>query len=160
MIEPFEKIVQQGIDLQTGITELLKLEKPFPERLVKRVKIDDVFAKLIYRASSEKELIPSLLKVGVKQENNIQHSNFELVKNGAKSFINWGVSGFKIASQEVVDERTLICKTCPYISKATDQIAYKFKINANEDMSICSICGCVISRKVALLNKKCPKNKW
>ncbi|CAL2091417.1 hypothetical protein [Tenacibaculum sp. 190524A05c] len=160
MIAPFNEIVQQGIDLQTGITELLELEKPFPNRLVERVKTDDVFARLIYRASTEKDLIPSLLQVGITQENKTNHSNFELVKNGAKSFMNWGLAGFKMASEEVINERKAICKTCPFITQATEQIAYKFKLSADEDMDICSICGCVIGRKVAIPNQKCPKNNW
>lgn len=161
MIAVFEEITAQGTDLQTAVTKLLALDKPFPKPLVERIKKDDVFARLIYKASTERELIPSILLLNENHNNTTpKHSNTQLIKKGASAIVEWGAGGFQFADKELVNKRKALCNACPYLTQATNQLAYKLKLNRNEDTSICSSCGCIIARKVRLPKQVCPQGKW
>jgi len=163
MIEPFQKIIERGDDLQLAITQLLGLEKPFPQVLVERAMIDDVFARLLYTASVEQTLIPSILSIAdneVPTAETQNHSTNELLKRGAKSLVKWGLSGFATAPQELIKTRLSICEACPNLTEATGKFVYKIKLSKTENTAICSLCGCVVSRKTTLPGEKCPANKW
>lgn len=48
-------------------------------------------------------------------------------------------------SDQTRDERLLVCETCPFFDRETEQ---------------CDLCGCFVELKAALATEKCPDNRW
>ena len=68
--------------------------------------------------------------------------------NLAGAFARWAGAGFKMRTQEQIDERLAICQACD-----------KFNGDA------CSVCGCNCNatgllNKLALASESCPEGKW
>jgi hypothetical protein len=70
--------------------------------------------------------------------------------NFATAMWRWAASGFKMCTQEEIDERLAICQACAYLTPA----------------NTCQLCGCQCDEKNQLLNKlaiaseKCPIDLW
>jgi hypothetical protein len=73
------------------------------------------------------------------------------IQNFIKSLIWHAYSGFPKSSQELINQRYDICKSCDMFDFINSQ---------------CLLCGCNLSKKKVFLNKlawkdqKCPSGKW
>lgn len=73
-----------------------------------------------------------------------------------KEAISHALNGMPTCSQQQIDERLIICKSCPF---------YIISKN-NPDVGVCDICDCHINKENIFLNKlawadqECPKGKW
>ena len=68
--------------------------------------------------------------------------------NFAAAMARWASTGFKLRSQDEIDERLAICQACPKLQGDT-----------------CSVCGCNcnangVINKLALKGQACPLGKW
>lgn len=68
----------------------------------------------------------------------------------AESMKNWAVSGFKMASEEILNQRVTVCHACPH---------WKGPRAGNLFLGSCAICGCR-GIKLALATEHCPINLW
>lgn len=79
--------------------------------------------------------------------------------NFTKAAISHAINGSPTCSQEQIDDRISICRTCPYFIKNAEN---------NGETGICGHmgCGCNINTEVKYLNKlawrdsDCPIGKW
>lgn len=77
------------------------------------------------------------------------------VKNFFRSLIFHIGAGLPKSTQQLINERYEICKTCPNL-----------QINQTDQSTTCGICGCYLSTKKQFFNKlawrdqQCPENKW
>jgi len=66
-----------------------------------------------------------------------------------KAVIGVIATGKLIASMEVRKERMAACTECPHFLMPDGALGAQ-----------CSVCGCFLQAKAALITEACPKNKW
>lgn len=76
-------------------------------------------------------------------------TNAQMVSSLAKSMLSWAKQGFKVVSQEVLDQRLAICAGCDLWDK-----------EALAGTGRCTKCGCSTQAKLRLATEKCPIDKW
>ncbi len=91
------------------------------------------------------------------------HTNIELIKSAAKAFVKWNKIGFSKIDQSVLEKREDACLSCPNLQNAEKLLQKLMGNHLNETKigfrtggKVCKMCGCVISRKIALPSESCP----
>jgi hypothetical protein len=87
-------------------------------------------------------------KYEVKQIKN-PPSIFEMAKNVTKAAARFVKSGMKTVSQEELEKRLNICKSC-----------VNFDAKAFNGTGKCKLCGCSTHLKLSMATEKCPIDKW
>lgn len=75
---------------------------------------------------------------------------YTLAVQAADAMVNWAKIGFKLSSQEVLENRQLICQSCPEWEGLTGGSYLSGR---------CRRCGCS-GVKLALPSERCPMGKW
>ena len=91
------------------------------------------------------------LELAQKRAENKDQNPPSLVTMGrsfSASMKNWSQSGFKIASQDELEQRLQICEGCEFYTKALAGIGR------------CRKCGCFTKFKTKLSTENCPIGKW
>lgn len=63
----------------------------------------------------------------------------------AKTMLAWALSGFKMSDEQTSARRLEMCKACPHLIRERMQ---------------CSLCGCMMNKKVKIQDASCPLKKW
>lgn len=72
-----------------------------------------------------------------------------MAKSLTSSVKRWAASGFKVASNELLDQRLSICGGCEFWDSA-----------AFDNTGRCNKCGCSTQAKLRIATEKCPAGKW
>lgn len=75
----------------------------------------------------------------------IEPGIIEKGKNFTKSLMEYALSGFKRASEDTLQRRVDICKSCEFF---------------DSEKTRCLKCGCYLNIKAGWQEAKCPLNKW
>lgn len=67
------------------------------------------------------------------------------IRNASRSIANYAKGGFANVSNNVQEERMLICQSCEFFDKTKE---------------ICLKCGCYLSIKTRWASESCPEGKW
>lgn len=76
-------------------------------------------------------------------------SLFQMAKNVTKSAANFVKGGMKLVSEEQLQKRLEICRSCE-----------KFDATALNGTGRCVLCGCSTALKLKMATEKCPIDKW
>ena len=147
-MHPFKHIISSSTDLHADIEKVLKAENPLSEEYVQKIINDSNFALQEYETSQK------------RMYEGLQKSNIELVLDVTKVLFKWAKLGFETVSESEYSQRLNICNQCPYLVDTTTSFLYKIKLKYNEDMKVCSSCGCIVSRKAVMPKEECPLKKW
>ena len=58
-------------------------------------------------------------------------------------------TGKLVAAPDVRSERMAVCEACPNFQASEGALGAR-----------CSVCGCFLKAKTALITQRCPENKW
>ena len=62
------------------------------------------------------------------------------------------VAGIGIASNDIIESRRAMCRTCPHADPCAPPWASK--------KCVCGKCGCPLKHKTRLADETCPAEKW
>ena len=158
-------------ELRARFGDALGLSEPVPEAALRRAMLDSNFAHRLLVSRNRPGFLavllsdPSNTRYEVPEELRTQetapvpareHSTIALARSAAKAMLSWGRAGFTQVTQETYERRINACHACPHLVEAPDRLVYKVRLNRQEDMRICNLCGCVASRKAWIPTEKCP----
>ena len=98
-----------------------------------------------YRALDKLERIVSAITVIAAPKTEEGTSFLDKLWLFAKTMWAWARSGFKMSDEQTQQARLEICHACPHLIK---------------DKVQCSMCGCMMKKKVTLDGASCPLKKW
>lgn len=114
----------------------------------KRNNSDDFEDRRIVEANNFSKVqldFDSHIKIEIKD--NIP-TNFDMAKNFANATLRFVKAGFKLADDETLKRRNILCTSCEF-----------WKANARLGLGKCMKCGCS-SAKLYLASESCPIKKW
>ncbi|OFA01715.1 hypothetical protein [Duganella sp. HH101] len=168
MIPPLKAVAAAG-DWSAQLrafAELLQMEGPPPDPVLRRALADDRFASTLFMSRGQ----PALLRKLVASPANAAFAEaaadavappvMATVGHAVAAMGRWAASGFATLSAEQADARMAVCRQCPHYTAAPKNILYGLTFDAAVDMNICSACGCVARRKSKLASEDCPKGYW
>ena len=85
-----------------------------------------------------------------REERNKFPSAPEMAVSGFTALIKSAQSGFATVDDSVREERIAVCRACEYGSVS----------GKNNEFLRCSLCGCYMNLKAALVNSSCKKGRW
>ncbi len=161
--------------------DLLHLEGPAPDAVVRRALEDDHYAFHLMMSRDN----PSAIRRLLRDKRNATYasapqpaeasipttagspaaapptpadaaSNAELVKRAATAMYKWARSGFTQADPAEFDQRWGACQACPDLQEAPQKALYKLAQLTTSDTRVCGKCGCVAHRKAMLSTERCP----
>lgn len=143
-------------------SEMLEMDGLVPENVLKRAIADEKFASYLISMKGKPNYLDMMFKDPKNKAYDDQPAakqnltNLGLVKKAAGAMLNWAKSGFKTVDAATFEKRFSTCKGCEHFAEAPDLAMYKVTIVKDLDSRICSLCGCVASRKAKLASENCP----
>lgn len=83
-------------------------------------------------------------------------SDIEILGKISGAIWHWAKTGFSIADQSTYEKRYSICMQCPRLADAPRKLLYKVITANSVDEKICTLCGCVVSKKARIASESCP----
>lgn len=142
--------------------ELLGLAHPVSEEVLYSAIYEESYAHNLlicrnYPAMLEHLLAnPPLVPEEKRLEQLDQHSQMELVQKMGEAVVKWGKTGFSRVDEEIFEKRMHACMNCPNLQDPPENLVYKLAALTASNKKICSLCGCLISRKTRLPSESCP----
>ncbi|HEX4726178.1 MAG TPA: hypothetical protein VH298_00175 [Jatrophihabitans sp.] len=87
-----------------------------------------------------------------------EHSTAQLLTAASKSFWAWTKSGFAVVDEATYQRRYGTCLDCPDLVEPPRKRIYQIvgAADAADSSKVCSLCGCVASKKARLPHESCP----
>lgn len=142
--------------------ELLGLAHPVSEEVLYSALYDESYAHNLLICRKHPAMLEHLLAAPpmVPEEKKIdkldQHSQLELVHKLGESLVKWGKTGFSRVDDEIFEKRMHACLHCPNLQDPPENVVYRLAALTASNKKICSLCGCLISRKTRLPSESCP----
>ncbi len=87
----------------------------------------------------------------------------QLAGKAALAFARWGKAGFSTVDTETLDRREQACLACPHLGDAQSMLqklvptgAVADRVGSRLGRKICTLCGCVATKKIRLPTEACP----
>lgn len=142
--------------------ELLGLARPVSEEVLYAALYDESYAHNLLACRKYPAMLEHLLAnpPKVPDENRYhmldQHSQLQLVQKMSEALVNWGKMGFARVDDAIFEKRVQACMSCPNLQDPPENLLYKLAALTASNKKICSVCGCLISRKTRLPSESCP----
>ena len=135
----------------------LGLSEPLSSEVLRGASADPDFARNIAEARNDSAALQQLLRSPPEAPAATEEiTDAELLVHGARSIWEWIRGGLQTVDLQQWQQRVDECRHCPHLRAPPDNWLYRLTLTAAEDMSICGLCGCVISRKAWLRPSRCP----
>ena len=86
--------------------------------------------------------------------------NIELMAKAAQALLNWSLSGFKTADNDLFQKRITACKACPEYIAPPKKLVYLISAFLSQKTAvgmICRQCGCIVDKKARVRYERCPE---
>ncbi len=80
----------------------------------------------------------------------------DIIKKLSGAVWGWAKTGFATVDDATQQQRLATCKRCPYFSNVPSSLWYRALTINNPNEKVCSLCGCIISKKILPVSESCP----
>src|SRR5579871_2924707 len=133
-----EELLQERLEF--GLS--LGLQEPVSQDVFYAVLRDESYAHNLRVSSRTPAVLKMLLMNPPKPRQGVAtFSTAELAGRAAKALARWAETGFSVVDQPTLERRRRACSSCPNLSAAPEQLAYKLTPGGGD---VCALCGCKI----------------
>lgn len=166
-------IVDETLSIDAQREELgaiLGLDGPVAEEVLAAAVANERYARNLLVCRGTPELMEGLLANPPRAAGRM--GAVELAVEGTRALLRWGATGFTVAAGEQYRARLAACEACPHLStppaEGGARVLYRLAGTRAAERTVCTSCGCVVTRKARLPAAACPEphpdrpgfNRW
>jgi hypothetical protein len=155
-------------EMQARLSEVLGLERPVPMAVLLRAIEDPGFANDLITCRGAPGFLAALFDdrrtlAYAPAADDKPASSLALASKAATALIRWGKAGFSTVDERTLGAREAACLACPHLGepqamlqKLVPTSPVSERIGSRLGRKVCTLCGCVASRKIRLPSETCP----
>jgi hypothetical protein len=155
-------------EMRERLGEVLGLDRPVPLPVLLRAIDDPGFAGDLITCRGSPAFLTALFddrrtRAYAPAAEVADASPAKLAGKAALAFARWGKAGFSTVDPETLDRREQACLACPHLGdpqsllqKLVPTGAVADRVGSRLGRKICTLCGCVATKKIRLPTEACP----
>ncbi|MFU5865266.1 hypothetical protein ACM7T0_17235 [Pseudomonas aeruginosa] len=145
--------------------ELLGLDIPVSVDVLNAALASESYARSLLSSRRTPQMLKMLLASPPQRAvRKAEFGTLELLQRGSRALLAWSKTGFSTTDPVERQQRTDACLACPDRRAAAGHPLHA----SRSDLGVCGLCGCPLSRKVAMTSETCPgqlagepsRNRW
>lgn len=155
-------------EMRERLGEVLGLDRPVPMPVLLRALDDPGFAGDLITCRRSPAFLTALFddrrtRAYAPAAEAADVSPLKLAGKAATAFARWGKAGFSAVEPDVLERRETACLACPHLGepqsmlqKLVPTVAKTDRVGSRLGGKVCTLCGCVASKKIRLPTEACP----